>query len=189
MNIQSITSRALPGSFLRLFRLVIYVLGCTTFSAIAQSSDKNGEYLALAGDCISCHTAPGGKPYAGGLKMQTPFGYLLSPNITPDVETGIGSWSKDDFARALHDGINKKGQDLYPAMPFTSYTKVTRADVDAIYDYLSTLKPVSNAVKVNQLDFPFNIRTSMMVWRELFFKQGFFKSDQTNLLPGIGVLT
>lgn len=177
MNIQSITSRALPGSFLRLFRLVIYVLGCTTFSAIAQSSDKNGEYLALAGDCISCHTAPGGKPYAGGLKMQTPFGYLLSPNITPDVETGIGSWSKDDFARALHDGINKKGQDLYPAMPFTSYTKVTRADVDAIYDYLRTLKPVSNAVKVNQLDFPFNIRTSMMVWRELFFKQGFFKSD------------
>lgn len=168
---------AQPGSFLRVLRLVIYALGFTTFSVTAQSSDKNGEYLALAGDCISCHTAPGGKPYAGGLKMQTPFGYLLSPNITPDLETGIGSWSKDDFARALHDGINKKGQDLYPAMPFTSYTKVARADVDAIYDYLRTVKPVSNAVKVNQLDFPFNIRTSMLVWRELFFKRGFFKSD------------
>jgi mono/diheme cytochrome c family protein len=177
MNMQSITSRALPGSFLQFFRLVIYILGFTAFSATAQSSDKNGEYLALAGDCISCHTAPGGKPYAGGLKMQTPFGYLLSPNITPDMETGIGSWSKDDFARALHDGINKKGQDLYPAMPFTSYTKVSRADVDAIYDYLRTLKPVSNAVKVNQLDFPFNIRASMLIWRELFFKRGFFKPD------------
>jgi mono/diheme cytochrome c family protein len=177
MNIQSIACRALPGSFLLTIRLVIYALAFTSFSVTAQSSDKNGEYLTLAGDCISCHTAPGGKPYAGGLKMQTPFGYLLSPNITPDVETGIGSWSKDDFARALHDGINKKGQDLYPAMPFTSYTKVTRADVDAIYDYLRTLQPVSNAVKVNQLDFPFNIRSSMMVWRELFFKRGFFKPD------------
>lgn len=177
MNIQSIASRVLPSSFLRLFRSAVYILGFITFSAIAQTPDKNGEYLALAGDCISCHTAPGGKPYAGGLKMQTPFGYLLSPNITPDIETGIGSWSKDDFARALHDGVNKKGQDLYPAMPFTSYTKVTRADVDAIYDYLRTLKPVSNAVKVNQLDFPFNIRSSMMVWRELFFKPGFFKPD------------
>jgi len=177
MNIRFIICMVQLCSFQRLLRVGIYVLGLTTFSAIAQSADKNGEYLALAGDCISCHTAPGGKPYAGGLKMQTPFGFLLSPNITPDVETGIGSWSKDDFARALHDGINKKGQDLYPAMPFTSYTKVTRADVDAIYDYLRTLKPVSNAVKVNQLDFPFNIRTSMMVWRELFFKRGFFKPD------------
>ena len=177
MNNQSFACMARPGSVFRLFRVLIYFLGFTAFSAIAQSFDKNGEYLALAGDCISCHTAPGGKPYAGGLKMQTPFGFLLSPNITPDVETGIGSWSKDDFARALHDGINKKGQDLYPAMPFTSYTKVTRADVDAIYDYLRTVQPVSNAVKVNQLDFPFNIRTSMIVWRELFFKRGFFKPD------------
>lgn len=177
MNIRFITCMAQSGSFLWFFRLVIYVLGFTAFSATAQTPNKNGEYLALAGDCISCHTAPGGKPYAGGLKMQTPFGYLLSPNITPDVETGIGSWSKDDFARALHDGVNKKGQDLYPAMPFTSYTKVTRADVDAIYDYLRTVKPVSNAVKVNQLDFPFNIRSSMLVWRELFFKRGFFKPD------------
>ena len=177
MNIRFISFMAQPSNFLRLFRSAIYILGFTTFSAFAQTPDKNGEYLALAGDCVSCHTAPGGKPYAGGLKMQTPFGFLLSPNITPDVETGIGSWSKDDFARALHDGINKKGQDLYPAMPFTSYTKVTRADVDAIYDYLRTVKPVSNAVKVNQLDFPFNIRTSMLVWRELFFKRGFFKPD------------
>lgn len=158
-------------------RACAFALGFSVLSTAAQSSVKNGEYLAAAGDCISCHTAPGGKPFAGGLKMETPFGYLLSPNITPDVETGIGSWSREDFARALHEGINKKGQDLYPAMPFTSYTKVSRADVDAIYDYLFTLKPVSNSVKVNQLDFPFNIRSSMIVWRELFFKRGFFKPD------------
>jgi len=177
MNIQSIATRSLSDCFLRIFRSVIYILGFTTFSAIAQSSNNNGEYLALAGDCVSCHTAPGGKPYAGGLKMKTPFGFLLSPNITPDMETGIGSWTKDDFARALQEGINKKGHYLYPAMPFTSYTKVTRADVDAIYDYLRTLQPVSNAIKVNQLDFPFNIRSSMIVWRELFFKRGSFKPD------------
>ena len=162
------------GLALRIFTLIFSFTG---FSAAAQSAVKNGEYLATAGDCVSCHTAPGGQPFAGGLKMKTPFGYLLSPNITPDAATGIGSWSKDDFFRALHDGINKKGQDLYPAMPFTSYTKVSREDIDAIYDYLRTVKPVNNAVKVNQLDFPFNIRSSMLVWRELFFTRGFFKPD------------
>jgi mono/diheme cytochrome c family protein len=143
----------------------------------AEDSVQRGKYLATAGDCISCHTAPGGTPFTGGLKIKTPFGLLLTPNITPDKETGIGSWTKDDFFRALHDGVNKKDQDLYPAMPYTSYTKVSRADVDAIYDYLRTLKPVSNAVKVNQLSFPFNIRSSMIVWRELFFTPGFFKPD------------
>jgi mono/diheme cytochrome c family protein len=167
----------LPMRFRLSLWVFAFILGFTSFSALAQSTEKNGEYLARAGDCISCHTAPGGKPFAGGLKMKTPFGFLLSPNITPDMETGIGSWSKDDFFRAIHDGVNKKGQDLYPAMPFTSYTKVSRADVDAIYDYLRTVQPVSNAVKVNQLDFPFNIRSTMIVWRELFFTRGFFKPD------------
>ncbi|MDZ4056037.1 MAG: hypothetical protein U1D69_03580, partial [Polynucleobacter sp.] len=94
------------GLTLRIFALIFSFTG---FSAAAQSAVKNGEYLATAGDCVSCHTAPGGQPFAGGLKMKTPFGYLLSPNITPDAATGIGSWSKDDFFRALHDGINKKG--------------------------------------------------------------------------------
>ena len=161
----------------------LYLISFFCFLAIlslpvkAEDSVQRGKYLATAGDCISCHTAPGGTPFTGGLKIKTPFGLLLTPNITPDKETGIGSWTKDDFFRALHDGVNKKDQDLYPAMPYTSYTKVSRADVDAIYDYLRTLKPVSNAVKVNQLSFPFNIRSSMIVWRELFFTPGFFKPD------------
>ena len=161
----------------------LYLISFFCFLAIlslpvkAEDSVQRGKYLATAGDCISCHTAPGGTPFTGGLKIKTPFGLLLTPNITPDKETGIGSWTKDDFFRALHDGVNKKDQDLYPAMPYTSYTKVSRVDVDAIYDYLRTLKPVSNAVKVNQLSFPFNIRSSMIVWRELFFTPGFFKPD------------
>ncbi len=167
-----------PKTYLFLVSIFSF-LAMLPLLAKAEDSIQRGKYLATAGDCISCHTAPGGTPFAGGLKMKTPFGFLVTPNITPDKETGIGSWNKDDFFRALHDGINKKDQDLYPAMPFTSYTKVSREDVDAIYDYLRTLKPVSNAVKVNQLYFPFNIRSSMMVWRELFFTPGFFKPDPT----------
>ena len=110
----------------------------------AQTQVERGEYLARAGDCISCHTAQGGAPFAGGLRLDTPFGYMLSPNITPDPETGIGRWSGDDFYRALHHGVNKRGQDMYPTMPYDFYTRVTRADVDAIYAYLRTVKPVRN---------------------------------------------
>ena len=158
-------------------KLLTFTLCLLTFSSFAQTVEKKGAYLATAGDCISCHTAPGGKPFAGGLKMKSPFGYLLTPNITPDEATGIGSWTKDEFFSALHNGVSKKGYDLYPVMPFTSYTKVSREDVDAIYDYLRTVSPVSNSVEVNHLDFPFNIRSSMIVWRELFFKPDFFKPD------------
>ena len=118
---------------------ILLVSGCFATTALAkQTQVQRGEYLARAGDCISCHSAKGGAPYAGGLRMDTPFGYLLSPNITPDPETGIGKWSADDFYRALHDGLNKHGQDMYPVMPYDFYTKVTRADSDAIYAYLRT---------------------------------------------------
>lgn len=148
-------------------------------SALAASSPgpSSGEYLARAGDCISCHTAPGGTPYAGGLRMQTPFGDMQTPNITPDPGTGIGSWSADDFYRALHDGVGRRVGDLYPVMPYTFYTKVTRTDSDAIYAYLMSLKPAQNAVVVNQLRFPFDIRQTMGFWRELYFREGTFEPD------------
>jgi mono/diheme cytochrome c family protein len=139
---------------------------------------QKGEYLARAGDCTSCHTAAGGQPFAGGLKMDTPFGFMLTPNITPDDETGIGLWSADDFYRALHNGVNKKGQDLYPVMPYTFYTKVTRADSDAIFAYLRSQTPVRNDVDVNNLNFPFDIRLTQLFWRELFFTEGTFAPDQ-----------
>ena len=143
----------------------------------AQPVLERGEYLARAGDCVSCHTAPGGAPFAGGLRLDTPFGYMLSPNITPDADTGIGRWSGDDFYRAMHFGVNKRGQDLYPTMPYDFYTRVARADVDAIYAYLRTVKPVRNAVEVNHLDFPFNVRATMAAWRELYFTAGTFRAD------------
>jgi mono/diheme cytochrome c family protein len=147
-------------------------------TALAQQTPvARGEYLARAGDCVSCHTAAGGPAYAGGGRLDTPFGYLLAPNITPDPLTGIGRWSRADFYRALHEGVNKRGQDMFPAMPYTFFTRVTRADSDAIYAYLFSLKPVRNAVDVNQLRFPFDQRWTMMVWNELFFIEGTFKPD------------
>lgn len=140
-------------------------------------SIMRGKALATAGDCVACHTAPGGKPFAGGLSLATPFGAITTPNLTPDDATGIGRWSKDDFARAMHDGLGRDGGYLYPAFPYPYYTKVTRQDVDAIYDYLRTLTPVTNAVNRNSLPFPFNIRASMLGWNALFFKPTRFVPD------------
>jgi mono/diheme cytochrome c family protein len=144
---------------------------------VEQSAVERGQYLATAGDCISCHTAEGGKPFAGGYRINTPFGYLLAPNITPDPETGIGRWSEDEFYRALHEGVSRRGQDMYPAMPYVFYTRVTRPDSDAIFAYLKTLQPVRNAVDANHLRFPFNQRWTMAGWRELFFGEGTFRPD------------
>jgi mono/diheme cytochrome c family protein len=142
-----------------------------------QTPMQRGEYLARAGDCVSCHTAVGGAPFAGGLRLDTPFGYMLAPNITPDPETGIGRWTRDDFYRALHHGVNKRGQDMYPTMPYDFYTRATREDIDALYAYLQTVKPVRNAVTVNHLYFPFDQRWSMAAWRELYFTEGVYKPN------------
>jgi mono/diheme cytochrome c family protein len=180
---------ALPGTLL--FAQPAEVRAEPADSAIVTT----GEYLTRAGDCTSCHSTAAGQPFAGGLRMDTPFGYMLTPNITPDDETGIGLWTADDFYRALHDGVNKKGQDLYPVMPYTFYTKVTRADSDAIFAYLRTRTPVRNDVDVNHLNFPFDIRLTQLFWRELFFTEGTFvpdpaKSEQWNrgayLVEGLG---
>ena len=146
-------------------------------AAPAADAVARGAYLARAGDCVSCHTAQGGAPYAGGYRIDTPFGYLLAPNITPDAATGIGRWSADDFYRALHQGVNRNGQDMYPAMPFDFYTRITREDSDAIFAYLRSLPAVNNAVVINHLRFPFNQRWSMAVWRELYFSEGSYKND------------
>jgi mono/diheme cytochrome c family protein len=170
----------LPLAEIRHNRLVL-ALVASLFLAAAASAEptqiQRGEYLARAGDCVSCHTAKQGEPFSGGDRLNTPFGYMLAPNITPDPDTGIGRWSADDFYRSMHDGVNRRGQDMYPTMPYDFYTKVTREDVDAIYAYLKTLKPVKNAVEVNHLRFPFDLRWSMAVWRELYFAVGIYKPD------------
>jgi mono/diheme cytochrome c family protein len=154
-------------------------------SAYAGDSDlqeftqiERGRYLAVLSDCASCHTVPGSnQPFAGGRAIETPFGNIIAPNITPDPETGIGSWSDDAFDAAIRKGLRRDGSRLYPAMPYTAYTKMSRDDVLAIRAYLNTVTPVRNAVVANTLPFPFNIRTSMRVWNALYFNQGDYKPD------------
>ncbi|WOH85367.1 cytochrome c [Bradyrhizobium sp. BEA-2-5] len=138
-----------------------------------------GEYLARAGDCIACHTAREGKTFAGGLPMKTPFGTLYTSNITPDPQTGIGTWTSDQFYQMMHNGRFPDGGLVYPAMPFASYTKVTREDSDAIYAYLRTVPPVRQLNKPHDLTFPFNNRSLILGWRTLFFREGEFKPDPT----------
>lgn len=144
-----------------------------------QSFDRieRGHYLAILSDCSACHTAPGGQPFAGGVALQTPFGTLVAPNITPDRETGIGNWTDDDFVAAMHDGRGHNGIRLYPAMPYTAYTKMSRDDVLAIRAYLATVAPVNNKVVANQLPFPLNIRLAMAFWNWLNFTPGRYVPD------------
>jgi len=137
----------------------------------------HGKYLATAGDCAACHTASGGPDFAGGHMMDTPFGQLSTPNITPDKDTGIGNYTDDQFYRVFHEGINAKGERLYPVMPFPWYTKVTRDDVLAIKAYLFSLKPVHAPRKPSTLEFPFNVRTALIGWDAVFLKTGTFKPD------------
>jgi mono/diheme cytochrome c family protein len=150
----------------------------------AQNPDKqsfevieHGRYMATAADCTACHTAKGGQLFAGGGALETPFGTLLAPNITPDAATGIGGWTDDEFVDAVQNGIGHGGIHLYPAMPYPYYTKMTREDVIAIRAYLDTVQPVRNLVQANQLPFPFNQRETMIGWNELYFTPGGFKPD------------
>ena len=136
-----------------------------------------GEYLARAGDCVACHTEPNGQPFAGGRAMPTPFGNLYVPNITPDDETGIGQWTAEEFYRMMHTGVSRDGTLLYPAMPFASYTKVTRDDCDAIYAYLMSVQPVRQRNRPHELRFPFNQRDLLVGWRALYFKEGEYVPD------------
>jgi mono/diheme cytochrome c family protein len=145
----------------------------------ASAIARQGLYLARAGDCIACHTRPGGKLFAGGLAMPTPFGTLYSPNITPDDTTGIGTWSADSFYAMMHTGRAPDGGLLYPAMPFGSYTKVSRTDSDAIFAYLRTVPPVPDANKPNELRFPYDNRSLILGWRTLFFNEGSYTPDTT----------
>jgi mono/diheme cytochrome c family protein len=159
--------------------IMLATLTCVAAAPDQQSFDhiERGRYLATLADCAACHTAPGGKPFAGGLALQTPFGTILAPNITPDRDTGIGNWSDDEFVAAMHDGRGRDGIRLYPAMPYPAYTKMTRDDVLEIRAYLATVAPVSNAVVANQLPFPLNIRESLIFWNWLNFTPGRYRPN------------
>lgn len=138
-----------------------------------------GAYLAKAGDCMACHTERGGAPYAGGRVLATPFGRLVAPNITPERDTGIGAWSADDFWNALHNGKSRDGRLLYPAFPYTSYTKVTRADSDALFAFMQSLAPHKAANQPHALRFPYNQQIMLTAWRLLYFKPAVFTENKT----------
>ena len=133
-----------------------------------------GAYLARAGNCIGCHTTAAGQPFAGGRGVETPFGVVHAPNITPDDQTGIGSWSSAEFWRAMHHGRSKSGRLLYPAFPYPSFTKVTREDSDALYAYLRSVKPVGQPNLEHELRFPYNTQAALAVWRALYFRPAEF---------------
>ncbi|WP_370654652.1 cytochrome c [Rhodoferax sp.] len=136
-----------------------------------------GAYLARAGNCMGCHTARGGTPFAGGRGIETPFGTVFSSNLTSDTATGIGSWSAADFWQAMHDGRSKDGRLLNPAFPYTSFTQVTRADSDALFAYLQTLPPASQANTPHALRWPFGTQSALAVWRALYFTPGVYQAD------------
>jgi mono/diheme cytochrome c family protein len=138
-----------------------------------------GAYLAKAGDCMSCHTTRGGAQYAGGRALPTPFGNLIAPNITSDAVNGIGAWSADDFWGALHNGKSRDGRLLYPAFPYPSYTKVTRADSDALYAFMRTVAPSPQARLPHTLAFPYNQQAMLAGWRLMYFTPGVFTPDTT----------
>lgn len=132
---------------------------------------KRGEYLVKMGDCIACHTAPkGGKPFAGGYPVKTPFGTIYTPNITPDKKMGIGNWSDADFIKAMRQGISPTGHYYYPAFPFPYFNKVTTKDLLAIRAYLNAIPPVQQVNKKTDLTFPFNWRFLQLGWRMMFFQ-------------------
>ncbi len=146
-----------------------------TFSSGQRQA--RGAYLAQAGNCMGCHTAQGGQPYAGGRNLSTPFGTFVTPNITPDRTTGIGQWSEQDFWRALHEGKSRDGRPLYPAFPYTEYTKITREDSDAIFAHLQTLAPVSQNNPPNRISFPYNFQPLLSLWRAVYFKPGVYQPE------------
>ena len=118
---------------------------------------QHGRELVALADCKSCHTARGGAAFAGGRAIPTPFGTFYSPNITSDSKTGLGGWSSTDFWHALHNGYSKDGVLLYPTFPYTNYTKISRRDSDAMFAYLHTIAPVSQANHPHELAFPYKI--------------------------------
>ena len=139
---------------------------------------ERGRYLAQAGDCVACHTAPRGKEFAGGRALATPLGAIYSTNITPDRETGIGGDSLEDFTRALREGIDKRGNFLYPAMPYPSYTKVTDADIKDLYAYFQDgVAPVRQANRVSDIPYPLSLRFPLFFWDAMFLHRGVFQPE------------
>lgn len=165
-----------------LSRFLLATIGALIFGA-AQAADTaqiaRGRYLVTMGDCVVCHTRPqaAGAKFSGGYPLHAAPGTVYSSNITPDKQTGIGNWTADQFYRAMHEGIAADGRHLYPAFPYPYFAKLSRADTDAIFAYLKTVKPVSYRPPHNDLIFPANIRLGMAAWNALFLDKTPFKPN------------
>ena len=138
-----------------------------------------GARLAAIGNCATCHTSPEGRSFAGGLALATPFGTIYSTNITPDPDTGIGRWSGADFLRAMREGVDREGHDLYPAFPYDHFTLISDDDVAALYAFIMTREPVRAEVPANELHFPAGVRPAIALWKALYFKPGAYRPDAT----------
>lgn len=154
------------------FALILAALPARAMDEQSFEQVERGRYLAAAADCAGCHTRPGGKLFAGGVALATPFGTLVGSNITPDREAGIGGWTDQEFVAALHDGRGRGGTRLFPAMPYPAYTKMTHADALAILAYLKTIEPVNEKVEPNQLPVVLNWRFNLRFWNALNFTPG-----------------
>jgi mono/diheme cytochrome c family protein len=158
------------------WRVAVVWLACIV-PALAHDAVQRGAYLVHAGGCVSCHTEPGGAPFAGGRALGTPFGTFFSPNITPDAETGIGRWTDAQFQRALRQGRRPDGASYFPVFPYPSFTNITDADALAIKAYLFSLPPVRQENRAHDVAFPFSWRLLQTGWRLLFFREGPFRAD------------
>lgn len=146
-------------------------------TTLTDNPVERGRYLSKAGNCMACHTPLGAAEYSGGRAIPTPFGEVYSSNLTPDSATGLGDWSADDFWQALHHGKSRDGRSLYPAFPYPSYSLVSREDSDALFAYLQTLTPVTQASTAHQLRFPYNTQIALDVWRALYFDPAEYRAD------------
>jgi mono/diheme cytochrome c family protein len=155
----------------------LFCHGHTAAQTPAQAEVERGAYLVHAAGCVSCHTVPGGTPFAGGRSLATPFGTFYSPNITPDADTGIGRWSNAQFLHALRDGVRPDGANYFPVFPYPSFTNITDADALAIKAYLFSLSPVRQTNRPHDVAFPFSWRFLQLGWRTLFFRSGPFRPD------------
>jgi mono/diheme cytochrome c family protein len=158
---------------------------CSAVASTVRAAEPSPELIAYgktlveAGDCAGCHTADPAKPFAGGKRIDTPFGAIYAPNLTPDRNTGIGGWADADFTRALRYGVAPDGSNYYPAFPYPYFTKMTKDDTLAIRAYLGTLAPVVSRNKPPELRWPFGYRGLMRIWNTMFFKPGLFEPDQS----------
>jgi alcohol dehydrogenase (quinone), cytochrome c subunit len=166
-------SRGVVAATLVITAMISFAAGPVIDNALIE----RGRYLADAANCSTCHTQEGAVPYSGGVPFRTPVGVIYSSNITPDLQTGIGKWSLDEFRRALHEGIAPDGSRLFPAFPYTSFTKMADADVAAIYAYLGTVKAARYAPPQN--DFTLRQRWALRAWNSLFFTEGRFSLNPT----------